>query len=352
VTPILIVNAGSSSLKIGLIGPADQVLATWDAIPDELPDVELVAHRIVHGGAVFRDAVVIDASVEQQLRDLSGLAPLHQPKALDALSAVRERLPAAQHVACFDTAFHASIPAAAATYALPRAWNSRYGLRRFGFHGLSHSWASRRAASLVPNSRRIVSCHLGGGASLAAVRDGVSVDTTMGFTPLAGLVMGTRSGDVDPGLLMWLADREPELSKTLESGSGLLGLAGTSDMRELLRLSELDGSPGDDARLALAVYLHRLRQGIAAMAASMGGIDVCVFTGGVGENSAEIRAGAADGLEFLGLGLHDAANRSGGTDRDISRPDALARTVVVAAREDLEMAGQARRVALRQQEEK
>jgi acetate kinase len=345
VTAILIVNAGSSTLKIRLLGSDDSVLGSWDAMPERLPAVDLVAHRVVHGGAIFSDAVVIDAEVERQIRDLSALAPLHQPKALEALAAVRERLPAARQVACFDTAFHTTIPAAAATYALPRRWNQTYGLKKFGFHGLSHAWANRQVQLIAPKARRVVSCHLGGGASLAAVVDGVSVDTTMGFTPVAGLVMGTRSGDVDPGLLMWLLDREPDLSSALESESGLLGLAGTSDMRELLGLSELAGEPGSDARLALDVYLHRLRQGIASMAASMGGIDACVFTGGVGENAPLIRSRAIAGLAFLGLSADEAANAAVATDADISAPDAVARTIVVAAREDLEMARQARRVA-------
>jgi acetate kinase len=343
VTRLLVVNAGSSSLKISLLDTDDALLDSWDAMPRRLPDVGLVAHRFVHGGTVFRDAVLIDPDVEEQLRDLTALAPLHQPKSLVALAQVRHRLPTARQGACFDTAFHASIPAAASTYALPRAWNEKYGLRRFGFHGLSHSWASRRALSLAPSVRRIVTCHLGAGASLAAVVDGVSVDTTMGFTPLAGLVMASRSGDVDPGLLMWLGQREPELATALERRSGLTGLAGTGDMRELLGLASGEG--GDDARLALEVYLHRLRQGVAAMAASMGGIDACVFTGGVGENSADIRRRAVEGLGFLGLHVDEGANGTVSGDVDISADGAAARTIVVAAREDLEMASQARRVA-------
>jgi acetate kinase len=208
-------------------------------------------------------------------------------------------------------------------------------LRRYGFHGLSHAWASRRAKELVPGASRIITCHLGAGASLCAVLDGASVDTTMGFTPLEGLVMATRSGDVDPGLLMWLSTREPDLADVLDTRSGLAGLAGTGDMRALLARAD------HDAQLAVEVYLHRLRQGIGAMAASLGGLDVCVFTGGVGENSADIRRRAVDGLRFLGLEVDDAANRTASQDADITAADAAARTLVIAAREDLEMARQA-----------
>jgi acetate kinase len=197
-------------------------------------------------------------------------------------------------VACFDTAFHATIPAAAATYALPRQWRQRWALRRYGFHGLSHSYAARRAAELAGGSRT-VTCHLGAGASLAAVRDGVSVDTTMGFTPLEGLVMATRSGSVDPGLVLWLADHAgtpvAELAAALEHRSGLLGLAGTADMREVVA-GAAAGLP--DARLGLDVYTHRLRAGIAAMAAALGGLDVLVHGQG-GENSPVVRSEAAAG---------------------------------------------------------
>jgi len=331
---ILVVNAGSSSLKLRLLGPGDVVDASWDALPAELPDADVVVHRFVHGGKQFHSAVVIDDFIESALHALIPLAPLHQPKSLEALAEVHKRLPDAVQVACFDTAFHTTLSEPAATYALPREWIAKYGLRRYGFHGLSHAWASHRAAELVAGARRIVTCQLGAGVSLCAVRDGVSVDTTMGFTPLEGLVMATRSGDVDPGLLMWLSTREPDLADVLEHRSGLAGLAGSGDMRVLL------GRTDHDALLAIEVYLHRLRKGIAAMAASLGGIDVLVFTGGVGENSAEIRQRTIDGLEFLGLGIDTAANAGPMGDTDVSRAGASARTLVIAAREDLEMARQ------------
>jgi acetate kinase len=276
-----------------------------EALDGGLGDADIVGHRIVHGGQRFRDAVLIDAGVETALRELVGMAPLHQRQSLEALDAVSQALPAVPAVACFDTAFHATLPPAAHTYALPAEWRERWAVRRYGFHGLSHAWIARRVPDLLGTSAsRIVSCHLGAGASLCAIADGRSVDTTMGFTPLEGLVMATRSGSVDPGLVLWLIERagiaERELADKLEHGSGLLGLAGTADMREVLTRADR----GDrDARLARDVYVHRARAGIAAMAAALGGLDVLVFTGGVGERSAEIRARAVGGLGFLGLAL-------------------------------------------------
>src|SRR5262249_347104 len=232
------------------------------------------------------------------------LAPLHQPKSLAALDAVSAALPGLPAVACFDTAFHATLPAAAFTYALPAAWGGRWGGRRYGLHRPSPALGAQRAPSVLGVSAasglRIVSCHLGAGASLCAIAGGRSVDTTMGFTPLEGLVMATRSGSVDPGLLLWLLEREAlttaGLAGALEHQSGLLGLSGAGDMREV----EARAAAGDAAAgLALEVYVHRLRAGIAAMTASLGGLDVLVFTGGVGEHSPEVRGRAADGLGWL-----------------------------------------------------
>jgi acetate kinase len=335
VARILVVNAGSSSLKLSLLGEGDEILGQrslpaspnpheWSAALDEgLGDADAVGHRIVHGGQRFREAVLIDSDVEAALRQLTELAPLHQPKSLAALDAVSAALPQLPAVACFDTAFHATLPPEASTYALPAAWRSRWGVRRYGFHGLSHAWVARRVPELVGRPReelRIVSCHLGAGASLCAIAGGRSVDTTMGFTPLEGLVMATRSGSVDPGLLLWLLERESltesELAHALEYESGLLALGGTADMRELLARED------DEARLALRVYIHHLRAGIAAMAASLGGLDVLAFTGGVGENAQEIRERTVAGLSFL--------------------PLENVRKLVIEAREDLEIVRQVR----------
>jgi acetate kinase len=357
---VLVVNAGSSSLKLRLIDDRDRVAAAAD-LPapggaaqqaaleralESLGEADAAGHRIVHGGTHFTAAVRIDDGVVAALTGLTELAPLHQPTSLAAVAAVSAARPGLPGVACFDTAFHATIPAAAATYALPRQWRERWTLRRYGFHGLSHAYCSRRAAELAGPRRglRVVTCHLGAGASLAAVADGVSVDTTMGFTPLEGLVMATRSGTVDPGLVLWLAEHAgtppAELAAALEHRSGLLGLAGTADMREVVRRA---GAGDADARLALEVYIHRLRAGIAAMAAALGGLDVLVFTGGVGENSPQVRALAAAGLGFLGVGLDDEANlRPGGGDREIGRREPGAATLVIQAREDIEIAHQVR----------
>lgn len=359
---ILTVNAGSSSLKLRLVGPADEIIAERElaapgarpdahelreALDGRLGDAGAVAHRIVHGGERFQAATLIDTGVRGALAELTDLAPLHQPKSLAALDAVTERLPALPAVACFDTAFHATLPPAAYTYALPAAWRERWGVRRFGFHGLSHAWVARRAAELTtgPGPGRIISCHLGAGASLCAIAAGRSVDTTMGFTPLEGLVMATRSGSVDPGLLMWLLEREAvgerAMAEALEHESGLAGLAGTGDMAAVL---DRAGAGDPAAGLAVDVYIHRLRAGIAGMAAALGGLDVLVFTGGVGEHAAEIRARAVGGLVFLGAAVDLAANAAArpGADRDVSAAGATVRTLVVRAREDLEMARQAR----------
>jgi acetate kinase len=257
---------------------------------------------------------------------------------------VAKLLPGVPAVACFDTAFHATMPAAAATYALPAAWRERFGLRRYGFHGLSHAYASRRAAQLLgraPEQLRVVSCHLGAGASLAAVHRGRSVDTTMGFTPLEGLVMATRAGNTDPGLLLWLLrDRGltvDELGDGLERASGLAGLAGTADMGEVIQRA---AGADPDAVLALGVYLHRLRELIAGMAAAMDGLDVLVFTGGVGEHAPEIRSRAVPG--FLGAAVDEPRNVAAMGDADISATGAPVATVVVTAREDIEVARQVR----------
>jgi acetate kinase len=358
---VLVVNAGSSSLKLRLLGDHDETLAHEEldapraridaaqlraALGGPLGEADVAAHRIVHGGERFRTATRIDPEVLAALRELAELAPLHQPKSLAALDAVSGALPQVPAVACFDTAFHATLPEAAATYALPAGWRTRWGVRRYGFHGLSHAWVARRAPELLERSAAglaVVSCHLGAGASLCAIQSGRSLDTTMGFTPLEGLVMATRSGSVDPGLLLWLLEHEAlsarELAAALEHDAGLMGLAGTPDMREVL----LKASAGErSASLALGVYVHRLRAAIAAMAASLNGIDVLAFTGGVGERSAPVRRLAAEGLAFVGVELDVARNEAASPDADVSARGARVRTVVITAREDLEIARQAR----------
>src|SRR5258708_1684178 len=299
---VLTVNAGSSSLKLRLLGVRDEVIKTADLPGGETgdrglaealhgwPAPDATGHRIAHGGSRFTGPVLVDADVENALRALTDLAPMHQPKSLAAFDAVRALFPDVPAVACFDTAFHASLPAAAATYAVPREWQQRYGVRKYGFHGLSHAYCSRRGAELLgrqPAGLRLVTCHLGAGASLAAVVDGRSVDTTMGFTPLEGLVMATRSGTVDPGLVLWLEQHEDlppgAVTDALEHRSGLLALAGTADMREV----QARAAAGDEAAtVAFGVFIPRLVTGIGAMTAAAGGLDALVVTGGLGGQSA------------------------------------------------------------------
>lgn len=353
---VLVVNTGSSSLKLtrtdadGAVTAATVVdhwqgeghLAPLEEFLAACGPVDAVGHRVVHGGPRHSEATLVDDMLVASLYSISHLAPLHNPRALAGIRAVRALLPDVPAVAAFDTAFHAALPPAARTYALPREWNERWGLRRYGFHGLSHGYAVGRAAELVGRpaaALRIVSAHLGAGASLAAVRGGVSVDTTMGFTPLAGLVMNTRPGTVDPGLVLWLLEHghvpEPELADVLEHHAGLKGLSGTSgDLRDVLA----GRARGDaDCALAFDVYVHRLVREIAAMTAATGGLDLLVMTGGVGEHSWQVRESAVAGLAHLGLALDPERNRATTADGDITAPGASARTVVVTAREDVEI---------------
>lgn len=360
---VLVVKSGSSSLKLRLLDHDDAVLAQHDlaaprAVVDEaevraalaggLGEFDAVGHRIVHGGDRFCRPVALDAEVETALQGLIELAPLHQPGSLAALGAVTRMLPDVPAVACFDTAFHATISRAAATYALPGEWRERWPLHRYGFHGLSHAYVARRTAELLgrpAEKLRVVSCHLGAGCSLCAIGGGRSVDTTMGFTPLEGLVMATRSGNVDPGLLLWLLERqrlEPgAVAHALEHESGLRGLAGSADMREVLTRAEAgDG----DATLAVDVYVHRLRAGNAAMAVALDGLDALVFTGGAGEHAPALRDRAAAGLTSLGVVVDRVRNAAATADADIGAAGATVRTLVVTAREDLEIARQVRGV--------
>ena len=358
---ILVVNAGSSSLKLRVIESDDTV-----AHAEDLPAVgrgttsadissavaaygslDAIGHRVVHGGYKFTAPVRIDKSTTDELARLVDLAPLHQPMALAAIAAVSKALHSVPAVACFDTAFHAGLPVAASTYALPREWREKWVLRRFGFHGLSHSYASNQLARLMGRPIEglcLITCHLGAGASLAAIQGGISVDTTMGFTPLEGLVMATRSGSIDPGLLLWLVTTagltSAELADGLENHSGLLGMAGSADMREV---SEAAAVGNADAQLALDIYLHRLRAGIAAMTASLGRLDGLVFTGGVGENSSTVRAGAIESLGHLGLTLDRTRDQARG-DREISEEGAPVFVAVISAREDLQIAREVRLV--------
>ncbi len=355
---VLVVNTGSSSLKLRVLDgdrvDADLELDRWDGEDDlgavarfvgEAEPVDAVGHRVVHGGSDLTAPALVTKELEEGVLALSSLAPLHQRRAVAGMRAVGRLLPRTTQVACFDTTFHATLAPAAATYALPRAWRERWGLRRFGFHGLSHAWAVRRAPEVARPPRpgdRVISCHLGAGSSLCAARAGRSVDTTMAITPHEGLVMATRAGSVDPGLIVWLIEHggldARDVGRGLEHDAGLAGLSSTGgDLRDVLAARRRgDG----DAGLAVDVYLHRLRREIAAMAAALDGVDVVAFTGGVGEHGVEVRAEAIGRLGFLGLALDTEANAVTSADGDISAAGATARTVVVTAREDLEIARQ------------
>lgn len=354
---ILVVNSGSSSLKLRVLDETDAVLARNDlpkVSPDDLtpllrdfldqgPPVDAAGHRVVHGGSVFTQPMMLDEGIDEALQALADLAPLHNPPCLAAVRALQSLRPELPQVACFDTSFHLEMPAKAATYALPRLWREQWGIRRFGFHGLSHEWASHRASELLGRPRdelRLVTAHLGAGASLAAVAFGQSVDTTMGFTPMEGLVMATRSGSIDPGLVLWVQQQRglsaSEVESTLESESGLLGLSGQSgDLREVITAADT----GEDlARLAYDVYVYRIQTSVASMIAAMEGIDALVFTGGAGEASSRLRQDTCARLGYLGLRLDGARNTALGGDDLVSFLDSVPAVLVVKSREDIEIA--------------
>jgi len=300
-------------------------------------ELQAVGHRVVHGGERYTAAVRITPEVKRVIGDLAELAPLHNPASLDGITAVEQVLPTVPQVAAFDTAFHATLSEAARTYPVPQKWTRDWGIRRYGFHGLRHSYCAGRAAEMIGRrDLRLVIAHLGNGASVSAVRNGLCVDTSMGFTPLEGLMMGTRSGTVDPGMLVYLLRHKGldvnELDHALNYQSGLLGLSGvSSDMRQVL--SELPHNP--DARLAVDVYVHRIRQTVGAMAATLGGIDALVFTAGVGEHAAEIRERVCENMNYLGLELDRTANQTCKPDADVAMPESAVRILVIATREDL-----------------
>ena len=305
-------------------------------------EIGVVGHRVVHGGPQFQDPVVITAEVKSAITGVSAFAPLHNRAELEGMGIVEELLGSVPQVAVFDTGFHKTMPVSAAVYPGPFEWFAA-GIRRYGFHGINHKYCARRAAQVLrrdPNSLKLVTCHLGNGCSLAAIRDGRSVDTTMGFTPLEGLMMGTRSGSVDPGILTYLMRQSQltgeQLDELLNQHSGLLGISGVSgDMREIL-VAIKNGH--ERAKLALDTYVHRLQSGIGAMIAVLGGIDALIFTAGVGENSPEVRAGACENFHYVGLKLDPKKNAQSPPDQDISAADSAVRIVLIRAQEDWEIA--------------
>jgi len=321
----------------------EQLLKTiWSGETQVIHDpseIDLVGHRVVHGGADYQQPTLVTPEVKAAIARLAALAPAHNPANLACIEAIEQLLGDLPQVAVFDTAFHSQMPLAAAVYPLPQEWIER-GIRRYGFHGISHQYCAQRAAQLLDrplSELRLITCHLGNGCSLAAIRDGHSVDTTMGFTPLDGLMMGTRSGAVDPGILIHLLRQEgfsvDRLDRMLNQESGLKGVSGLSgDMRSITKAIEQGNS---QAQLAFDVYLHRLRSNIGAMSASLGGVDALVFTAGVGENSAAVRAGACAAFEWLGLKLDVEKNQQRSPDdRDIAAADSTMRVLIIHTQED------------------
>ena len=311
--------------------------------------IRAVGHRVVHGGTKFLTSTRIDETFESALDHLTELAPLHNPPALQAIQAAESALAGVPEVAVFDTSFFANLPRSAAIYPVPWVWHEAYGIRRFGFHGISHSFCTTRAAEILGtdvSTLRLVICHLGNGCSAAAVKGGIAIDTTMGFTPLDGLMMGTRSGQVDPGILLFLMKERgltaDQIDDALNHRSGLLGISGTSsDYRSVAKSAE-DGD--DRARLALEIYASRIRSAIGSLAATLGGIDALVFAAGVGENSASLRAAATEGLEFLGVHVDPSKNAAHPVDVDIASANSPSRVLVIHTREDLMIAREVRKV--------
>lgn len=307
-------------------------------------EIDAVGHRIVHGGPRFDDPVRITTDVYSALADLSQFAPLHIQSELEGIQIVAEALGDVPQFAVFDTGFHRHMPAVAQMYPGPYEWYER-GIRRYGFHGINHQYCATRAAQLIGkdlNSLKIVSCHLGNGCSVTGIKAGRSVNTTMGFTPLDGLMMGTRSGAVDPGILIFLMRQHgfgiDQIDDMLNKKSGLLGISGLSaDMRDILAGMNRGH---ERARLAFDLYVHSLRTAIGGMATTLEGLDVLVFTGGVGENSAEVRAAACKGLEFLGVSMDADRNKESLLDRDISSPDSRGKVLIIRAAEEWAIAGE------------
>jgi len=346
---VLVLNAGSTSLKLHQVSEEDvsERLASLDDVDESA--IDAVAHRVVHGGGRFRAPALVDDAVRDELARLRPLAPLHNAPALRELDAAIERFPDLPHVAVFDTAFHATIPPAAATYAVPALWRERWGVRRYGFHGLSVAWSAERAPAVVgrgPAPLRQVVCHLGGGSSVTAVVDGRSVDTTMGFSPIEGVPMTTRSGSIDPGAIVAVLRRSgmdaDALDRALNEDSGMRALAGGDGL--MLGLERRAATGDTAAALAVEVFVHRVAGAVAAMAAAAGGIDVLVFTAGIGEHSAGVRGLVCDRLGFLGISVDPDRNAAAEPDCDVAPPGAPVRVAVIRAREEIVAARAARDV--------
>ncbi|MEG4915799.1 acetate kinase [Microcoleus sp. B7-D4] len=309
---------------------------------NDLNEIDIVGHRVVHGGQDYQQSTLISPDVKQAIARLSVFAPVHNPVNLEGIEAIEKFLPNVPQVAVFDTAFHAQLPPAAFVYPGPYEWLEN-GIRRYGFHGISHQYCARRTADILGRDvadLRLVSCHLGNGCSLAAIRGGWSVDTTMGFTPLEGLMMGSRSGSIDPGILIHLLKQSDftaeKLDGILNRNSGLKGISGVSS--DLRQIGDAIAQGNQRAQLALDIYIHRLRAGIGAMLASLGGLDALIFTAGVGENSALVRAAACEAFGFIGLKLDEEKNQHSSIDQDIAAVDSAVKILVIHTQEDWEIA--------------
>jgi acetate kinase len=320
-----------SSSKHGCIGNLDEINA--------------VGHRVVHGGEKFSSSVLITDEVIQELEKFAELAPLHNPPNLKGIYALKMLVPGIPQVAVFDTAFHHTMPMHAFMYAIPYALYKKYSIRRYGFHGTSHRYVSKRACEILnvdPKQTKVITCHLGNGASACAVKNGISVDTSMGFTPVEGLIMGTRAGDIDMGAVTYIMDKEGVGTKTagtlFNKHSGLLGITGiSSDFREIREAADQNGD--ERAKLAIKMFDYRIKKYIGAYAAAMGGVDVLVFTGGIGENSAVTRSGICEDLAFLGIEIDEETNQATrGEEILISKESARVKVIVVPTNEELMIA--------------
>ncbi|MDQ2714057.1 MAG: acetate kinase [Chloroflexota bacterium] len=305
---------------------------------DQPSDIALVGHRVVHGGQDYRESVIVTPEVKAAIKRLAAFAPVHNPANLEGIEAIEQTFGSIPQVAVFDTAFHSQLPQETVVYPGPYSWFEQ-GIRRYGFHGISHQYCAQRAAQLLGRDLRdlrLITCHLGNGCSLAAIHQGHSIDTTMGFTPLEGLMMGSRSGSVDPGILTYLLRQQEcsfsELEEVLNKSSGLQGISGvSSDLREVLGAITKGNTR---AKLAFDMFVYRLRFYIGAMLANLGGLDALVFAGGIGENSAEVRAAACSAFAFLGLQIDQAQNTHAPADQDIATPESTTRVLVIQTQED------------------
>jgi len=391
---ILVLNAGSSTLKFGLFdsdardayvagsvdwdgpaGTAEIVLRPKGQVEERQPcaandhqsaanliirtmtepgrapsSIAAVGHRIVHGGSAFRESVIVDPGVAKAIAELSELAPLHNPQAVAVLEAATAALAEVPHVAVFDTSFYAQLPQASVVYPLPYEWYRDRGIRKFGFHGISHAYCAGRAAELLgrpSKDLRLVICHLGNGCSATAVRDGIAVDTTMGYTPMDGLMMGTRAGAVDPGILLHLLQHDgftpDSLDNALNHQSGLLGVSGVSS--DFRKVEEAAQGGNERARLALEIYAARVRSAIGSLSATLGGVDALIFTAGVGENSSTFRASACAGLRFLGIQLDPRRNTEARPDAEITAEGFTTRVLILHTREELMIARETLRLS-------